>query len=78
MSRRFGFLHYLGCVIRTGRLAVATVVFDDVNITFDSSTRSADTPLPLRFGNASVFCCGEAGMTTILALAFVGRPMGNL
>ena len=45
MSRRFGFLRYLGYVIRTGSLAVATVVFDDVNITFDSSSRSPDTPL---------------------------------
>jgi hypothetical protein len=31
ISCRFGFLHYLGYVIRTGSLAVATVVFDDVN-----------------------------------------------
>ena len=29
-------------------------------------------------GNASVICCGEAGMTTILSMAFVGRPMGNI
>ena len=36
MSRRFGSLHYLGYVIRTGSLAVATVVVDDVNITLHS------------------------------------------